>query len=127
MIFSGGTDGILFNPRTAFDFISNSTGNISASLYINSFLNDLDEIWPNSSKYYTGDATVSAAWVSKYSYGSYPAYTLGQYSTIHGYEYVRQGNIHFAGDYTSKEYFGLMEGAASEGERAGKEIINDYK
>ncbi|CAF4338264.1 unnamed protein product, partial [Adineta steineri] len=37
------------------------------------------------------------------------------------------GNIHFAGDYTSLNYLGLMEGAVAEGARAANEIINDYK
>jgi len=40
---------------------------------------------------------------------------------------VRQGNVHFAGDYASIDYFGLMKGAALEGKRAANEIINDYK
>lgn len=87
---------------------------------------NLNQIWPGASSSYTGEAAVSAPWFSPYFLGSYPAYTMGQYSTIHGYESARQGNVHFTGDYASIDYFGLMEGAASEGQRAAKEIIDDY-
>lgn len=123
----GETYGTSFTPRTGFDVISSSPGNVSTSVYINNFLIQLDEIWQNSSKYYTGEGAISASWFDKYFLGSYAAYTLGQYSTIHSYKSVKQGNIHFAGDYTSIDYFSLMEGGASEGERAANEIINDYR
>lgn len=117
----------MFHPETGFYTISDRSRDISTTLYIHNFLKELDEIWPHASKYYTGKSSISAPWFSKYFLGSYPAYTLGQYSTIHGYESMRQRNIHFAGDYASMNYSGLMEGAASEGKRAANEIINDYK
>ena len=124
---TGGTEGTAFTPQTAFDAISQSTSqNTSTSIFINKFLGELDKIWPNTSQYYTGEAMVSAPWFSPYFLGSYPAYVRNQYSTIHRYESVRQGNAHFAGDYTSVDYFGYMEGAAGEGERAAREIIEDY-
>lgn len=65
--------------------------------------------------------------MDKYFLGSYPCNIPGQYSTFRGYEKQRQGNIHFAGDYTSVEFPGYMEGAVVEGERAANEIIHDYK
>ena len=36
---------------------------------------------------------------------------------------MRQGNIFFAGEHCSLEYQGYMEGGASEGARAAKEIL----
>jgi monoamine oxidase len=44
----------------------------------------------------------------------------GQYSQFHGYESVRIGNIHFAGDSTSSEFSRFMEGATEEGQRAAQ-------
>ena len=41
------------------------------------------------------------------------------------YESIRQGNIHFSGDYASIDYFDLTESAVSEGKRGANEIIND--
>jgi len=40
-----------------------------------------------------------------------------------GYERRRQGNVFFAGEHASVDYQGYMEGAASEGIRAGCEIL----
>ena len=121
------TNETAFTPRETFDTLSNSSNSASAAAYINGFLSDLNEVWPNASTYYTGQSTISAPWFSKFYLGSYPAYGLNQYSTIHGYESARQGNVHFAGDYASIDYLGLMEGATSEGQRAAYDIINDYK
>jgi monoamine oxidase len=42
-----------------------------------------------------------------------------------GYEGVRQGNIHFAGEHCSTSFQGFMEGGASEGVRAANEILAD--
>ena len=47
----------------------------------------------------------------------------GQYQTVAGYEGVPQGNVFFAGEHTSLEYQGFMEGGASEGIRAAREIL----
>ncbi len=87
----------------------------------------LDEIWSNASSYYTRQATVSAPWADQNFLGAYACLKPGQYSQFHGYESVRIGNIHFAGDSTSAEFFGFMEGAAEEGQRAAQEIIDDYQ
>ena len=48
---------------------------------------------------------------------------MGQLQTIAGYERVRQGNVLFCGEHTSLDLQGWFEGAASEGVRAGKEIL----
>ena len=40
-----------------------------------------------------------------------------------GYEGVPQGNIHFAGEHTSQDFQGFMEGGASEGARAADEVL----
>ena len=42
-----------------------------------------------------------------------------------GYERVRQGPIHFAGEHCSLEMQGYMEGAAREGARAARELLQD--
>jgi len=59
-------------------------------------------------------------------HGSYSCWLVGQYTTITGYEKVRQGNIHFAGEHCSYNFQGYMEGGAREGKRAAEEILGDY-
>ncbi len=58
---------------------------------------------------------------------SYSYWRVGQYTAFSGYEKQRQGNVHFAGEHCSQDYQGFMEGGASEGVRAGGEILTDLK
>ncbi|CAF0833577.1 unnamed protein product [Adineta steineri] len=110
----------LWEPSTGFDSISNYEINSSTNSYIRQFLNDLNEIWPNASSYYTGEGTISAPWIDPYFLGSYPSRTRD-------YEKQRQMNIYFAGDYTSLNYFACMEGTIREGRRAALEVFADYQ
>ena len=53
----------------------------------------------------------------------YSYWKPGQYTGFGGYEGVRQGNIHFAGEHCSISFQGFMEGGAAEGVRAANEIL----
>jgi monoamine oxidase len=57
--------------------------------------------------------------------GSYACYLPGQWTTISGAEGERVGNLHFAGEHTSVDNQGYMEGGCESGERAAREIIAD--
>jgi hypothetical protein len=48
------------------------------------------------------------------------------YFIFGGYEGVRQGPVHFAGEHCSVRFQGFMEGAAREGARAAREIVQDW-
>jgi len=54
--------------------------------------------------------------------GSWAQYNVGQYTGFSGIEPVREGNIHFAGEHTSLEDQGFVEGGVTSGERAASEI-----
>ncbi len=56
--------------------------------------------------------------------GAYSQYRVGQYTTFSGIEGVAEGNIHFAGEHTSQDFQGFMEGGVTTGERAAKEILS---
>jgi len=58
---------------------------------------------------------------------SYSYWKPGQYKAFSGYEGMRQGNIHFAGEHCSVNFQGFMEGGAQEGQRAAAEILGDLK
>ena len=58
---------------------------------------------------------------------SYSYWKVGQYVDFSGWEALRQGNIHFAGEHCSQDFQGYMEGGASEGIRAANEILADLK
>lgn len=54
--------------------------------------------------------------------GAWSQYRIGQYTGFSGIEPVREGNIHFAGEHTSLEAQGFIEGGVTSGERAASEI-----
>jgi monoamine oxidase len=56
--------------------------------------------------------------------GSYAYYAVGQYTTIAGVEREPVGKCHFAGEHTSIESQGYLNGAVESGERAATEIID---
>lgn len=55
--------------------------------------------------------------------GSYAAFKVGQLTAFGGAEGEPEGNVHFAGEHTSLEAQGFMEGAAESGERAAREVV----
>lgn len=56
--------------------------------------------------------------------GSYSTFKVGQLTAFGGVESEIEGkNLHFAGEHTSLEAQGFMEGAAESGERAAREVI----
>ena len=55
--------------------------------------------------------------------GAYAQYRVGQYTGFGGIEGVQEGNVHFAGEHTSPDFQGFMEGAVTSGERVATEIL----
>ena len=74
-----------------------------------------------------GRATLSLPHLDPNFNCSYSFWRVGQCSTIGGYEGRRQGNIHFAGEHTSVDFQGWMEGGAITCVRAAGEILADLK
>ena len=80
-------------------------------------------VWPGAPGHYTGRATLSCPVRDPNLLGSYACYLVGQYTKFGGYERVRQGRIHFAGEHTSTDYQGYMEGAAQTGAEAARDVL----
>ena len=55
--------------------------------------------------------------------GAYAQYRVGQYTGFSGVEGTQEGSIHFAGEHTSPDFQGFMEGAVTTGERATAEMM----
>ena len=55
---------------------------------------------------------------------SYSAWTVGQYTTIAGSEIETVGNLFFAGEHTSYNFQGYMNGGAATGRIAAKSILD---
>jgi len=93
--------------------------------YANQFLSQLEPIFPGITAQWNGKAMLSTPFTDPNLLCSYSYWKPGQYTSFSGYEGVRQGNIHFAGEHCSTSFQGFMEGGASEGVRAANEILTD--
>jgi monoamine oxidase len=121
-IYTGGAIGAGFRFDAPFATTRDSA---AVGAYAKQFLPLMEQIWPGATTHYTGVASLSCPAGDLNLLGSYPIYTVGQIGAFGGYEGVRQGDIHFAGDHCSQDYQGFMEGAAREGARAAQEILAD--
>jgi len=91
------------------------------------FLAQIEPIFPGISTAWNGKAMLSTPVTDPNFLCSYSYWKPGQYVGFSGYEGMRQGNIHFAGEHCSVNFQGFMEGGAQEGQRAATEILGDLK
>lgn len=87
------------------------------------FLAQLEPLFPGATAQWNGRCAGAMPHLNPWFKCSYSYWKVGQYQAFGGYERVRQGNVFFAGEHTSLDFQGYMEGAASEGVRAGNEIL----
>src|SRR5579859_2399760 len=123
VLFTGGSIGAQVKLPQPYMTVGDSPTPLG---YVKQYLAELETVWPGVSAHWKGNATVSTTWSDPNLLGSYACWTTGQYTGFSGYERVRQGNIHFAGEHCSINFQGFMEGGAEEGARAAGEIIGDY-
>jgi monoamine oxidase len=91
------------------------------------FLEQLEPVLPGISNYWNGKVTLDSWPDYPWTKGSYSYWKVGQYTTFAGMERERQGNCHFAGEHTSIDFQGYLNGAVESGERAAAEILADLK
>lgn len=82
-----------------------------------------EPVFPGLSAQWNGRLSQSIPHLHPFMRASYAYYRVGQYTAFGGHEGAPQGQVFFAGDHTSRDFQGFMEGAASEGERAAKEVL----
>ncbi|MFE0738113.1 flavin monoamine oxidase family protein [Streptomyces sp. NPDC058855] len=87
-------------------------------------LKGVDAFFPGTSKAYTGRAQLSAWHKNPYTLGAYSCWPVGYLHRYAGYEGTAQGNVHIGGEHCSYDFQGFMEGGATEGERAVREVID---
>ncbi|HYO51477.1 NAD(P)/FAD-dependent oxidoreductase [Archangium sp.] len=87
------------------------------------FLAQAEPVFPGLTRLWNGKATMGLPQLDPNFKCSYSYWRRGQCQTLAGYEGVTQGNVFFAGEHTSIDFQGFMEGGASEGVRAAQEIL----
>jgi monoamine oxidase len=101
--------------------------NSQVTTFTQQLLSQMESIFRGITQQWNGKAMLSTPFTDPNFLCSYSYWKPGQYTGFSGYEKMRQGNIHFAGEHCSQDFQGFMEGGASEGVRAANEILADLK
>ena len=91
------------------------------------FLEQVEPVLPGATKAWNGKATIDFWPGYEWTKGSYSYWKVGQYQRFAGMEGRRQGNCLFAGEHTSIDFQGYLNGAVDTGQRAAGEILADLK
>jgi monoamine oxidase len=95
----------------------------SARLQALRLLPGLDRVFPGIHEQWLGTA-LRAYWPSNpFVRASYAAYQPGQWTGIRGAEGLTVGNLYFAGEHTSLDWQGYMNGGAESGRVAAEALI----
>ena len=119
--YLGGAPGAALAGRFG---LSGSLGTAPGPL-VTEYVNALERIFPGFARAWKlgpQRSLYSDPNINPHLGGAYSQYRVGQYTGFSGIEGVREGNIHFAGEHTSQDFQGFMEGAVTTGERAASEI-----
>jgi monoamine oxidase len=87
------------------------------------FLKEIEPVLPGATANWNG-RVVRDFWTGyEWTKGSYSYWKVGQYTRFSGAEKERSGNCHFAGEHTSTDFQGYLNGAVETGQRAAAEIL----
>jgi len=118
-----GASGILTN------FMGGSTGKHFTSARIDTVKEGLNRIFPGIKNKFDGNRALMN-WPSyRYTLGSYTCPLVGQYTTLldTAGKPELDGRLIFAGEHTSSDFSGFMNGAVQSGNRAAQEILQPVK
>jgi monoamine oxidase len=120
--YTGGSAAGAFHPSSPYSHAGSSP---EVAAYARAFLRQFETVFPGISAGWNSLASLSVPALDPNLRLAYSYWKVGQYTAFGGYEGVPQGAIHFAGEHTSQDFQGFMEGAAAEGIRAAREVIHD--
>jgi monoamine oxidase len=104
-----------------------SFGSGTPSSRAQQFLAQIEPVLPGITSQWNGRSTVDFWLGNPFTHGSYSYWKVGQYTRFAGIEGRREGNCHFAGEHTSIDFQGYLNGAVETGERAASEVIADLR
>jgi monoamine oxidase len=91
------------------------------------FLKQIEPVLPGISAHWNGRAAVDYWTGYEWTKGSYSYWKVGQYTKFAGAERQQEGACHFAGEHTSIDFQGYLNGGVESGERAAGEILAALK
>jgi monoamine oxidase len=116
-----GTSGILVDYTGG--TIGASFGSGTASSRAKQFVAQLEPVLPGATAAWNGKATLDYWTGNPWTKGSYSYWKVGQYTGFSGAERARSGNCHFAGEHTSIDFQGYLNGAVDSGQLAAAEVL----
>lgn len=87
-------------------------------------LADVARVHPGIDSYWNGRVIRNPWDRNPWSRGSYSLLKPGQYTAFHGIESRAEGGLHFAGEQSSDDWYGFLNGAVESGLRAAREVRN---
>ncbi len=118
-----GRSGVLVNLTGGHVGSSFNQGIVSARAQ--NFPHQIEPLLPGISSEWNGKAILDYWTGNPRTRGSYSYWKVGHYTKFAGIEGAQEGNCHFAGEHTSIEFQGFLNGAVESGERAAREIQAD--
>jgi monoamine oxidase len=91
------------------------------------FAEALDAVFPGTAAAFTGRAARMHWPSARHFEGSYSCYAPGDRVSFGGAEADSVGGVFFAGEHTSAEWQGYMNGAVESGERAAREVLTSLR
>ncbi len=90
-------------------------------------LGDLNKFWGGIAELHDGNSVMQHWPSAPFARGSYTSPKVGQYTSLFGCEGETElkGKLIFAGEHTSPDWWGYMNGAIQSGERAAKEVLGE--
>ncbi len=99
----------------------------SETPYLTNYLNEFEYAFPEAINRFNG-LWQTALWTSHpFQQGSYACFKPGQISRFRASLGKTVGQIYFAGEYTSVEHQGYMNGAVESGQQTARSIMNRIK
>jgi monoamine oxidase len=86
------------------------------------FIDDFETNFPGVKAAFNGKAYYAWSSADPHVGGAYSYLKVGQYTAFNGIQPIRHGGLHFAGEHTSLNFQGYMEGALRSGYRCAGEI-----
>jgi monoamine oxidase len=88
-----------------------------------SFLTEIEPVYPGTSAAYTGRAYEDHWALDPWVHGAYSYARVGQAATFGHLAGLAEGPYHFAGEHTSVQHQGFLDGAVETGERAARQLL----
>jgi monoamine oxidase len=102
-------------------------GRLTPDAYARRFLSQIEPLFPGLTARWNGKVTLDFWAGNPWTRGSYSYWKVGQYTQFSGVEKEAVGTCHFAGEHTSQDFQGYLNGAVETGYRAAGEILAALK